>query len=146
MLLAGRTSDQRVTSSNPALDNWYCVITLSKLFTPVCFCHKQYNLVPASAGAKAGFPLFYDSWIPGLFKDFIFIFHDLCMSRRQSFYPFTATFSTNPAVADLKIAGAGDVGLNNRPCSGADAGRPEARSAGGRLGVGSGWGCHQPPP
>jgi len=40
LLLAGRTSDQRITSSNPALDNCYRVITLGKLFTPMCLCHQ----------------------------------------------------------------------------------------------------------
>ena len=36
VVLAGQTSDLRVTGSTPALDNCYRVITLGKLFTPMC--------------------------------------------------------------------------------------------------------------
>ena len=40
LLLAGWTSDLRVKSSNPVLDNSYRVIALFKLFTPMWFSHK----------------------------------------------------------------------------------------------------------
>ena len=40
------TCDQQVVGSDPTRGK-SCVTTLGKLFTPMCFCHKQNNLVPA---------------------------------------------------------------------------------------------------